>query len=195
MLPPLHSQIFRKGHNGSFTCIVANRLHEWMGSPKPCSRSDINNFPIFFFNHHFPPSLPHDNCSGHIDFMTFSHASNGISSTGSPHVAPLLLTKISIDPKWAFVSETTFFTSARFVTSHSNARASTPNSFNSRLMSSHAASLREQMTIFAPASASPFAICAPSPRAPPVTIAVFCSNLNKSSACIHDQSLLLFVLS
>src|SRR5699024_2754178 len=102
-------------------------------------------------------------------------------TTGAAHVAPLLFTRISIAPKCAFVSSTTFLTSSGLETSQAKDNESTPSFFISSLISLQASNLREQMTALPPTSAYPFAICAPSPRAPPVTIAVFHSNLNKSS--------------
>src|SRR5699024_11114051 len=100
---------------------------------------------------------------------------------GAAHVAPLLFTRISIAPKCAFVSSTTFLTSSGLETSQAKANESTPSFFISSLISSQSSNLREQMTTLAPASAYPIATCPPRPRAPPVTIAVFPSNLNKSS--------------
>src|SRR6185437_15158088 len=50
---------------------------------------------------------------------------------------------------------------------------------NFSLISLQASSLREHITIFAPASANPSAICAPSPLPPPVIIAVFPDKLNR----------------
>src|SRR5690606_29619418 len=120
--------------------------------------------------------------------ITRSNLSRGISSGGAPQVAPLLLMTMSTPPKFSLAAATTRTTSSGRVTSQGRARASPPfcsiDSFTSR----QASTLREQITTRAPASAKASAMCLPRPRPPPVTMAVFPSRRNRSSALNNCSS-------
>src|SRR5699024_9898170 len=87
-------------------------------------------------------------------------------------------------PKCSFVCLTTCLISSGFVTSHLNASESTPFPFSFSLISSHASTFLEHTTIFAPASAYSSPIWAPSPRPPPLIIAVFAFSFHQSNTLI-----------
>ena len=111
---------------------------------------------------------------------TRSNCSRGMSSGGVPQVAPLLLTRMSIAPNVFCVSSTTWATSSGFVISQANASALPPRASISCFTPSHASSLREQSTTFAPTSDNAFAMYSPRPRPPPVIMAVLPSSRNRS---------------
>src|SRR5919199_602108 len=126
--------------------------------------------------------------------ITRSNFSSGISSAGAPHVAPLLLTRMSIAPKASSVSFTTLATSSGSVTSQARARALPPRSSISAFTSSSASRLREQRTTLAPASERASAMYCPRPRPPPVTTAVLPSRRNRSSAFVRAASVSILLL-
>src|ERR671916_508736 len=121
--------------------------------------------------------------------ITRSNFSGGISVGGAPQVAPELLTSTSTLPKARSASATTLSTLPPSVTSSSRASALRPRASISSLTSSSGSSLRAQSTTLAPASERASAMWRPSPRPPPVTMAVLPSRRKRSSVFTRSPSL------
>src|SRR5215210_3819029 len=161
-------------YSGSPPTIPAT---EEMLTMRPPSPRSIMRLPTVWAMRNVPRTLT---CT------TWSNFSSGISSGGAPQVVPLLLTRTSIAPKASSVSATTLFTSSGSVTSQASASALPPRPSISALTSSSASFLRAQRTTLAPASESASAMYWPSPRPPPVTMAVLLSRRNRSSAFVRS---------
>ncbi len=102
---------------------------------------------------------------------TLVQSGRAISSAGAPQEVPALLTRKSIRPNRSIVAATVASTLSGSFTSQASARTSAPPARSSSAACSHRGSLRAHKTRRAPASASPSAICRPSPTEPPVTTA------------------------
>jgi hypothetical protein len=111
---------------------------------------------------------------------TRSHASAGKVSSGSPQVAPALLTRMSSAPEWARTSAARRAHSDRRDRSAATPRTG-PNSASAVTAASTASALRELITTEAPACSSPRAIIIPIPLVPPVTRAVLPCSPNSRS--------------
>src|SRR5882762_3991311 len=103
--------------------------------------------------------------------ITFCHCVSVIASGRSPHEMPALLTRMSILPKRSTVASATAWTSAALETSQRIASTVKPRPRSDSTAGSSHSSRRAQSISDAPASASPSANSAPSPREPPVTMA------------------------
>src|SRR6201994_2188382 len=111
---------------------------------------------------------------------TFSQPAGGNSSSGAPHTAPALLTRMSSAPPKCSLPARASSAAPSGVEMSPGTATQSPSPASSAAAPSTSARLREETTTRAPACTSPRAIITPIPREPPVTSAVLPDTSNRS---------------